>query len=210
MTVEVGVVWPRRSDVREALGPLVLDGTVPWLQLTVEHAFRGELTPGFTEPLDRASAAGRLVGHAVHASPLTPRDRVAHDWLRRTRAVLERWPVRWLTDHFGCCRAGGWHAAPLPLPASTALVAAGRDHLAWIADALQVPVGLENLALALCRDDVLWQPDLVDAMVRPVGGLVLLDLHNLWCQAINFDLDPVALMERWPLDLVRQVHIAGG
>jgi len=104
--------------------------------------------------------------------------------------VLKRWPVRWLVDHFGCCRAAGWHAAPLPLPPSRALVQLGRDHLAWVRDELQVQVGLENLALALCLDDVLVQPDLVDAMVRPVGGVVLLDLHNLWCQAGNFDLDP--------------------
>ncbi len=27
---------------------------------------------------------------------------------------------------------------------------------------------------------------------------------------MNFDLDPVGLLERWPLDLVRQIHVAGG
>lgn len=208
---QIGVVWPRRSDVREAFEPLWRAGTIEALQLTVEHAFRGELGPGFTEALDVAAARGELVGHAVHASPMTlPRDAVAHDWLARTRAVLQRWPVRWLTDHFGCCRAAGWHAAPLPLPGSAELVDGVRRHLAWVSDHLGVPVGLENLALALSVDDVLIQPELVDAMVRPVGGLVLLDLHNLWCQAINFGLDPVGLLERWPLDLVRQLHISGG
>ena len=202
--VAAGVVWPRRSDVRDAFAPLVADGTVAALQITVEHAFRGTLTPGYTDALDDAAARGALVGHAVHPSPFTwPRDAIAHDWMRRAKAVLARWPVRWLTDHVGCCRADGWHAAPLPLPASRALAQIGRDHLRWLADALQVPVGLENLALAVSADDVLAQPDLVDAIVRPVGGIVLLDLHNLWCQAVNYDLDPIGLLQRWPLDLVR-------
>ncbi|MEZ4318417.1 MAG: DUF692 family protein [Myxococcota bacterium] len=208
---EVGIVWPRSGDVRNALQPLLDAGEVRALQLTVEHAFRGELGPGFTEPLDRAAAAGLLVGHAVYGSPYTtPRDRMTVDWLARTRRVLERWPVRWLTDHVGCCRVPGWNAAPVPLPGSRALVATVRAHLDWVGSELGVPVGLENLALAVSRDDVLLQPDLVDAMLRPSGGVLLLDLHNLWCQAVNFDLDPVALLERWPLDLVRQVHVAGG
>jgi uncharacterized protein (UPF0276 family) len=177
----------------------------------VEHAFQGELSPGYVHALNRASARGDLVGHAVMASPMTtPRDGIHHDWLRRTKGLLERWPVRWLTDHFGVCRADRCQAAPMPLPASKELVQVVRDHLSWVRDELQVQVGLENLALAFSVEDVLWQPDLVDAMVRPVGGTVLLDLHNLWCQAINFDLDPVSLIERWPLDLVKELHVAGG
>jgi len=210
--VQVGAVWPRKSDVREALAPLWDDGTVEVLQLTVEQAFYpDQLGPDFTDALDEAARRGDLVGHGVFASPFTlPRDAICRDWLVRTQEVLARWPVRFLTDHFGCSRAAGWQSAPLPLPASPELVRAGRDHLAWIGDALEIPVGLENLALAFSLDDVLWQPDLLDQMVRPVGGLILLDLHNLWCSAVNFDLDPVALMERWPLDLVRQIHIAGG
>ena len=210
--MQIGAVWPRRSDVRDALQPLWEDGTLDVLQLTVEQAFHhDQLGPDFTDALDAASSRGDLVGHAVFASPFTiPRDDICRDWLIRTQQVLARWPVRFLTDHFGCCRAAGWHAAPLPLPASAALVQAGRDHLRWIGDALEVPVGLENLALAFSVDDVLWQPDLLDQIVRPTGGLILFDLHNLWCSAVNYGLDAVALMERWPLDLVRQIHIAGG
>ena len=209
--MQIGSVWPRKSDVREALEPLWDDGTIQVLQLTVEHAFRGDLGPGFTTPLRQASERGDLVGHAVHSSPLTsPRDLVSVDWLARAKKILARWPVRFVTDHFGCCRSEDWHAAPLPLPASNALVAAGREHLQWMSDELEIPVGLENLALAMSVDDVLWQPDLLDAMIRPVDGLLLLDLHNLWCSAVNYRLDPVALLERYPLDLVRQIHIAGG
>lgn len=210
MTVRPGVVWPRRSDVRDAFGPLWADGRIGVLQLTVEHAFRGELTPGFTEPLDAASARGDLVGHAVHASPVTPRDAIAHDWMARTKRVLARWPVRWITDHFGCCRAAGWHAAPLPIPKTRAAVERVRDHLSWVEQELGVPAGLENLALAFGPDDVLAQPELVDAMLEPSDGVLLLDLHNLWCQAANFGLDPVSLLERWPLHRVRQLHVAGG
>lgn len=204
-------MWPRRDDVRAVVGPRVHDGTVRVLQLTVDQAFVGDLPPAFTEVLDAAAARGDLVGHGVMASPYTvPRDGVARGWLRRAREVLDRWPVRWLTDHLGCARAGGWQAAPLPLPASRALVDHVVDHLTWLREGLGVPVGLENLALAASVDDALHQPELLEAMLAPVDGVLLLDLHNLWCSAVNTGLEPLALLERYPLDRVVQLHIAGG
>jgi uncharacterized protein (UPF0276 family) len=211
LMVALGVAWPKRGDVRDAFTPLLDETPDVWLQLTVEQAFREPLEPSFTEPLDRAAAAGRLVGHGVFGSPWTvPPDRMSVDWLARTRRVLERWPVRFLTDHVGCCRSNGWMAAPLPLPASRALAVAAAERLAAIRDVLEVPVGLENLALAVSRDDVLVQPDLVEAVLDPVDGVLLLDLHNLWCQAVNFGFDPLVLLGRWNLARVRQIHIAGG
>jgi hypothetical protein len=39
---------------------------------------------------------------------------------------------------------------------------------------------------------------------------LLLDVHNLYCQAVNYDRDPIALMDRYPLTRVRELHVAGG
>src|SRR5215469_9766390 len=38
----------------------------------------------------------------------------------------------------------------------------------------------------------------------------LLDLHNLYCNALNFGFDPKAALTRIPLDRVLEIHIAGG
>jgi len=207
----VGASWPPSDDVRRAVAPRWADGTVTWLELTLDQVFTGTPAPDFARALDAASAAGRLVGHGVMASPYTcPRDAVARAWMAKAKQVLRRWPVQWLTDHIGCARAAGWHAAPLPLPPSRALVRHVQDHLAWLSGELEVPVGLENLALACSQDDVLHQPELLEAMLAPVDGVLLLDLHNLWCGAVNYGLDPVALLERYPLERVVELHIAGG
>lgn len=211
MSPVLGVDWSRADDVRKTVQPWVDDGRAPVLQLTVEHAFSPTLPPAFTHALDQAAARGDLVAHGVYGAPFgVPRDAMSHDWLRRTAAVLERWPARWLTDHVGCCRADGWNAAPLPLPLSLDLVDVTRAHLDWIQQTLQIPVGLENLALAVSDDDVLLRPDFLDAALRPIDGVLLLDVHNLWCQAVNSGIDAIELLERYPLDLVRQLHVAGG
>jgi hypothetical protein len=42
------------------------------------------------------------------------------------------------------------------------------------------------------------------------GGGQLLDLHNLYCNAVNFGFDPFAALEHVQLDRVVEVHVAGG
>jgi uncharacterized protein (UPF0276 family) len=38
----------------------------------------------------------------------------------------------------------------------------------------------------------------------------LLDLHNVWCNAINHHHDPYAAIDRFRLDRVVEIHVAGG
>jgi uncharacterized protein (UPF0276 family) len=96
-----------------------------------------------------------------------------------------------------------------PVAQDPAFVAIGRDKLARLRDAVGVPVGLENLALGFCRDDALSQGEMLSEILGP-DGVLHLDLHNLWTQAVNFDLDPIALADRYPLDRARIVHVSGG
>jgi uncharacterized protein (UPF0276 family) len=39
---------------------------------------------------------------------------------------------------------------------------------------------------------------------------LLLDLHNLYANAVNFGEDPLSLLHRFPLARVAAVHLAGG
>jgi len=207
--VWLGAAWPHRGPVAEMVRTWWDQGLLDGLELTVEHAFPETLDPSFVAGLSEAAHRGRLVGHAVMPSPYTPPDAIHDQWLERARPVVDRFPPRWLTDHEGLSRGDGWQAAPLPLPASRPLVRRVRDHLARVADALEVPTGLENLALAVSPDDARARPDLLFAMLEP-DGVLLLDVHNLWCTAVNQGLDPVAYLHCFPLHLVRQLHVAGG
>ncbi len=207
--VWLGASWPLRGDVAPVVRRWWEEGLLDGLELTLEHAFPAELDPAFVAGLEEARRCGRLVGHAVYPSPYTPPDAIHDGWLVRARPVVERFHPAWVTDHEGLSRGGGWQSAPLPLPATAPLVRRVRDHLARLRDALEVPVGLENLALAVSPDDALARPDLLDAMLDP-DGILLLDVHNLWCAAVNQGLDPMAYLRRFPLQRVRQLHVAGG
>ena len=89
-------------------------------------------------------------------------------------------------------------------------MAATTEALRELAAVARVPVGLENLALALSEGEVDAQPAMIARTLDEVDGVMLLDLHNVWCQAVNFGRDARELAGRYPLGRVRQIHVAGG
>lgn len=205
-----GVSWMPEPGFRLAVEPVIAE--VEAVEWTLDAGFGRPLPPSTEAVLTAFGAADRLYGHGLGYSPLSAgRPDVARAWLAALRAEVATRRYRRLAEHFGFCTGGPFAAgAPLPMPRTAAVLAAGRDRLLRLRDAAGVPVGLENLALALCGDDALGQGEFVQALLEPVDGYVHLDLHNLWCQSVNFGIRPDRLLASWPLDRVRVVHVSGG
>lgn len=100
--------------------------------------------------------------------------------------------------------------APLNIPYTTSTLAIGRDRLQRIQEACQCPVGLENLAFSYSLDEVKRHGAFLDQLLEPVNGFIILDLHNLWCQLHNFSIPFEAIIDLYPLNRVREIHISGG
>lgn len=84
-------------------------------------------------------------------------------------------------------------------------VAQARRHLP------DVPLLLENVAFTLrWPDDEMDEPTFYQEVVAATGCELLLDLGNLWANAVNEGLDPLDVLCRYPLDRVAMVHLAGG
>jgi uncharacterized protein (UPF0276 family) len=47
-------------------------------------------------------------------------------------------------------------------------------------------------------------------LLAPTDGFLLLDLHDIYCQVKNFDLEPEPLLKSYPLARVRELHVSGG
>lgn len=165
-----------------------------------------------TALLDAYAAEHRLYGHGLRYSPCSARfDDDSRGWLARLAADVARHRYRHVTEHWGWSRTRGLaRGAPLPLPASEAVIAGTTRALRAMAEVAGVPVGLENLALALSDDDVDAQPAMLARVLDAIDGVLLLDVHNLWCQAVNYARDPRELAARYPLARVRELHLAGG
>lgn len=192
--------------------PLFADEAVEILEWSFDMLWSGATGPDWLQPLlQEYSAAGRLLGHGVQFSMFTVPDERAQAWCARLADECRAMKFRHVTEHFGFMVAGAFHrGAPLPVPFTPELVKLGKERVRRLADAAGVRVGLENLAFAFGLEDVRRQGEFLHALLTPVDGMILLDLHNVYCQSYNFGLSPKELISAYPLEMVRELHLSGG
>lgn len=131
-------------------------------------------------------------------------------------------PVR-VSDHACFARAtapaGVVHAADLlPLPFNAAALDLLCANVQQVQDRLKRPILVENLsAYVRFPGDDRSEPEFFSALVRRTGCAVLLDVNNLYVNALNAQRhgggEPVQAcidwMDRLPADAVGEVHVAG-
>ena len=120
-------------------------------------------------------------------------------------------PEFW-SEHLAFVRGNGLEIGHLAAPPRTAATIEGAaEKLAVAARVVGAAPLVENVATLIDppgsdRDEAAW----VSSIISASGCALLLDLHNLYCNAINFGLDPMKLLKCLPLESVRAVHLAGG
>ena len=200
------------SEFQHAAEPLFNDGRVDVVEWSFDMGWGRILSPWLRAILTNYSDRGMLLGHGVSYSALdageTDRQRI---WLSRLAQEVAQFKYAHISEHFGFMGGGNFHfAAPLPVPRTPTSVAIGRQRLRELADVARVPVGLENLAFAFNIHDVQQQGPFLEELLQPVDGFLLLDLHNLYCQSCNFDVELLTLLEAYPIHRVRELHVSGG
>jgi uncharacterized protein (UPF0276 family) len=120
-------------------------------------------------------------------------------------------PLAW-SEHLAFVRAGAveiGHLTAAPRTAATAVATARNIRAA--ADRIGSMPAMENIATLLDPpgsdlDEAAW----ITEVVREAGCPLLLDLHNLHANALNFGFDPFEYLGRIPLQTVTTIHLAGG
>jgi uncharacterized protein (UPF0276 family) len=210
--VFVGLSLMIEEPFRLAVLPLFEEGLVDALEHSFEIGWGEHGLPAWAQALlDHYAEAGRLWGHGVTMSPFSVEAPRREAWLQRVAQACRQRTYVAVSEHFGFMLAGTLDGgAPLPVPPGPASVRVGTAALRALQSATGTPVGLENLALALGEADVHAQGPLLAEVLAAVDGYLVLDLHNLCCQAVNYGLDPLALLDRYPLARVRCIHVSGG
>jgi uncharacterized protein (UPF0276 family) len=139
------------------------------------------------------------------------------DMLERFQAI---WPFRWHSEHLSYQTMPGEDRAPLnigvpvALPGTAEVVRLVGERAATIRARYGVPFLLENPAHYL--DKLVYEPEigdevgLITAITEHGDCGLLLDLHNLHCNAINHGFDALSAVDRMNLDRVVEIHVAGG
>jgi uncharacterized protein (UPF0276 family) len=109
-------------------------------------------------------------------------------------------------------RGGGLevgHLLPPPRTRQALEVLIANVRLAQ--EALPVPLALENVATLLeWPNPEMDEAAFLTELLERTEALLLLDIENVYANARNHGSDPVAFLDRLPLERIAYVHIAGG
>jgi uncharacterized protein (UPF0276 family) len=133
--------------------------------------------------------------------------RVAH-----LAGLAQRLDAPLVSEHIAFVRAGGLEAGHLlPVPRTRDALEVLVANVRQAQQELGVPLALEHIAALLqWPDDDYDEAGFITEVLERTGAWLLLDVANLHAATRNFGTDPLALLERLPLERVAYVHVAGG
>jgi len=126
------------------------------------------------------------------------------------RVVEAASPAFW-SEHLAFVRGGGLEIGHLAAPPRTpATVEGAIANLARAAAVVGAPPLVENIATLVEPPGSLDEASWIAAILRGSGADLLLDLHNLHANAVNFGYDPRIFLAALPPAQIAAVHLAGG
>lgn len=162
-------------------------------------------------PLRTLAAQLPMTLHGV-AMGLAGSEAVDDDRLRAMARLLDALQPESWSEHLAFVRAGGVEVGHLAAPPRrVANVEAAIAHITRAGQATGMVPRMENIATLVAppgstMSETAWTTAILDGADAPM----LLDLHNLYANALNAGAAPRDWMRAMPLHRVRSVHLSGG
>ena len=199
-----GVGIGLRRELHDAI--LRTNRRIDWLEIVSENFMGVHGRPRYV--LDACLERWPIVPHGVAASVGTER---TDGYDGSLASLVERVDPAFFSDHLCYAHMQGHESFDLlPLPFTEEAVHAAATRARLIAQRVGRPMLLENITYyAVMPGSTMSEPEFLRRVLDSSGCDLLLDLNNLYLNAINHGQDPCEALAQMPLDRVRQIHLAG-
>lgn len=181
---------------------------VDWLEVLTENY----LVPGGKplDWLDRIRARYPMAMHGVSLS-IAGTDPLDEEYLRALEGLVARIEPAWVSDHLCWTGVEGVNLHDLlPVPFTREALAHVAARVHQVQDRLRRPLLLENASTyRRFEGDEMPEWEFVAALLRQTGCRLLLDVNNVYVNAVNHGFDARTFLDALPGDGVRQIHVAG-
>ena len=164
-------------------------------------------------PLQILEAVRARYPVALHGVALSigSTDPLNDSYLKRLRALVDRIDPVIVSDHLCWTGVEGRNLHDLlPLPFTEEAVRHVATRVRHVQETLGRRILLENVsAYVTYRHSTMPEWEFLTAVARQAGCGILLDLNNLYVNAVNHGFDPLAYLAGIPGELVGQFHLAG-
>ncbi|MBD2775315.1 DUF692 domain-containing protein [Iningainema sp. BLCCT55] len=182
---------------------------VDFLEIVVEHYL--DASKQKEQELELLAAHFPIIPHAINLS-LGSAEGLDTDYLRKLAALIKRLNPPWWSEHICFTKAGGVDIGHLsPLPYTKEAIEVLCRNIAEVRRWIDVPLILENIAyLVTLPGAEMTEAQFLTAVVERSNCGLLLDVTNLYTNAVNHGYDVGAFLAELPSDRVVQLHFVGG
>jgi uncharacterized protein (UPF0276 family) len=181
---------------------------VAWLEVHSENYFGNGGT--LLHQLEQIRHHYPISLHGVSLS-LGSADELNWHHLNKLRDLIDRINPCLISEHLSWSSIDGHYLhdlLPLPFNDETALHVIAR--VGKVQDYLGKQILIENISSYIEFEmSTMSEPDFLKEIAIKSGCGILLDINNIYVNAMNFGTDPKAYLSGVPKDLVQEIHLAG-
>ncbi len=179
-----------------------------WFEATSENYINTEGRP--LEMLLKMRAKYPIALHGISLS-IGSDSGVREDYLVKLKRLIDRIDPIIVSDHLCWTHAPSGNSHDLlPLPFTQEALQRVLHNIDIVQNHLGRQILLENISYYLkFKDSEIEEAEFLIELCRKSGCKLLLDLNNVYVNAVNHAFNPVSFLERIPIDIVGQMHVAG-
>lgn len=125
------------------------------------------------------------------------------------RSFMNEFDVPLYSEHLTYCAAEGHLYDLLPIPFTEEAVRYVAGRVTRVQDILGRRIALENASYYAQPSADMSEAQFVRAVLEESDCDLLLDVNNIYVNAINHRYDPLEFMDALPLERARYIHVAG-
>ena len=131
------------------------------------------------------------------------------EFVLRIKGFLDTHGIRAYSEHLSYCSDDGHLYDLLPIPFTEEAVHHVAGRVRRVQDLLERRIALENVSYYAAPGQEMPEIDFINAVLDEADCDLLLDLNNIYVNAINHRYDPVDFLAQLPAKRILYAHIAG-
>ncbi len=134
-----------------------------------------------------------------------------HEHLQRLKAVVDRYQPNLVSEHLAwSTHDDTYYNDLLPVPYTREVLGRVCTHIDEVQSTLDRQMLLENPSTyVLFENSEMSEIDFITQVARRTGCGLLLDVNNVHVSATNHNYSAIDYLNRFPVHLVKEIHLAG-
>ena len=178
-----------------------------WLEVHPENYFGGGEKLNFLEQIRQDYP---ISFHAVGLS-LGSTEPVDQNHLQQIKSLIDRFEPFQFSDHVSWSASGNAHLNDLlPLPYTQESLETLARNIGTVQDTFGASILVENPSTYLSFEEGdMAEPEFLNELTKRTGCSLLLDVNNVYVQAVNHGFDAKEYIKTIRTDSIREIHLAG-